>query len=512
MKRLKSSRGPLRFIARLANAIMTIFVTSIAVTSSNLLAQHRSDTALIYGYNRDHALTLGRNFDPSEISVAKTQCLIYDTIEQSLPETATSSRIEFTYVETNEQLRMALGVDVSAEASYFGFGGGGSMMSQTQINRRSNSLTLVLRANSEYLRRFATNPQLTPQAESWIEQNQYDTFIENCGSHYITSERRGSTVAVIINIDNASSELQQTIRTTARASGAFGPLSGRASASLNLEFSRSNASRSIGIRAFTTGGRGIQDLGGLLTDIFSNDNPIRVITNHIATLMSQMTAANAAPIGYSAAPNPFLPINQLLPGHYNERTRRLVQMVDRFYEVSADMATIRNIGNESSGYFRFIAPIDARRAASELPLWESYIETLRQAHERCVASSTKSIDDCQLPTFERPQFSALVLNIVSMIEELDQLDGNSSKGSTDKGGTLETTAKQMPPGSRLYRAVGEHVCWSNDAVGHRCIVDDVGFSSCNEAFFTLKNRDCCPRTDFGGSSVDFKITTCTWWH
>lgn len=64
-------------------------------------------------------------------------------------------------------------------------------------------------------------------------------------------------------------------------------------------------------------------------------------------------------------------------------------------------------------------------------------------------------------------------------------------------------------GARLYRAEGEHVCQSDESIGHTCKNLGVNFMDCNHAHFKLKIEDCCSGSKYGGSSIGFKITKCT---
>ena len=62
---------------------------------------------------------------------------------------------------------------------------------------------------------------------------------------------------------------------------------------------------------------------------------------------------------------------------------------------------------------------------------------------------------------------------------------------------------------RLYRAKGEHQCQSKDSLGHTCKNLGINFTDCNQAFFKLKRDDCCSGSEYGGSSIGFKVTKCT---
>ena len=54
---------------------------------------------------------------------------------------------------------------------------------------------------------------------------------------------------------------------------------------------------------------------------------------------------------------------------------------------------------------------------------------------------------------------------------------------------------------------GYHLCQSSESMGHRCDVSGI-FNDSNEAYFELKNDDCCSHTVYGGSSIEFHVTSC----
>lgn len=62
---------------------------------------------------------------------------------------------------------------------------------------------------------------------------------------------------------------------------------------------------------------------------------------------------------------------------------------------------------------------------------------------------------------------------------------------------------------RLHRASGEHQCQSETSIGHRCKNLGVNFKDCNQAFFLLQKDDCCRGSEYGGRSINFKLTSCS---
>jgi hypothetical protein len=60
-----------------------------------------------------------------------------------------------------------------------------------------------------------------------------------------------------------------------------------------------------------------------------------------------------------------------------------------------------------------------------------------------------------------------------------------------------------------HKAEGEHMCQSHSSIGHTCKNLGVNFMDCNQAFFKLKQEDCCSGSSDGGVSIGFKIKKCS---
>jgi hypothetical protein len=95
-----------------------------------------------------------------------------------------------------------------------------------------------------------------------------------------------------------------------------------------------------------------------------------------------------------------------------------------------------------------------------------------------------------------PENSAYIIDMMRLFNDL----GGGANGKFEAFTT---------PTDPLFRAQGIHTCWSEQAIGHTCFVQGASYGDCQEAFLDLKADDCCPGTQYGGSSVDFKITQCT---
>jgi hypothetical protein len=78
-----------------------------------------------------------------------------------------------------------------------------------------------------------------------------------------------------------------------------------------------------------------------------------------------------------------------------------------------------------------------------------------------------------------------------------------------------TQYAQVQP--QLFRAKGMHHCQSETDIGHQCSVFGTGYTNCDEAYRSLKAKDCCLTTRkkvdgknrYGGTSIGFSIDSCT---
>jgi len=107
-----------------------------------------------------------------------------------------------------------------------------------------------------------------------------------------------------------------------------------------------------------------------------------------------------------------------------------------------------------------------------------------------------------------PVISLLALSNFAIAESFDDSQITDSVMNIDDG---SIDANQ--PGQ--FRGEGEHQCWHERFIGYKCTNFGVGYTDCNNAFFRLKQDNCCDKLYWQGKrlegaiSIDFKITKCT---
>jgi hypothetical protein len=64
------------------------------------------------------------------------------------------------------------------------------------------------------------------------------------------------------------------------------------------------------------------------------------------------------------------------------------------------------------------------------------------------------------------------------------------------------------PGRKIVHATGTHICWSSQAIGYSCTVDNRMYTDCAEAVYKLKEQNCCKFNHPDGVSNQFIPGSC----
>ena len=82
------------------------------------------------------------------------------------------------------------------------------------------------------------------------------------------------------------------------------------------------------------------------------------------------------------------------------------------------------------------------------------------------------------------------------------------KKQQDKLANLEQDINLVIPGIKIVHATGNHICWSSQAIGYQCHVDNRLYTDCAEAVQKLKETNCCKFAHPDGSSSQFIPGSC----
>jgi hypothetical protein len=115
--------------------------------------------------------------------------------------------------------------------------------------------------------------------------------------------------------------------------------------------------------------------------------------------------------------------------------------------------------------------------------------------------------------------TTVLLSLCAMVAS----SGDPSRATTVRMEPLSGTAPTVSQPVRLFKAEGRHQCQSLTDAGHSCNVLGTNYTDCSQAHAKLKMEDCCHSTRrckkdsetgeetcrFGGSSIDFKLLSCS---
>ncbi len=405
------------------------------------------DTQYWYDFHPQSVLRLGSGFDPSRPLEPKTECLEFGILPLASPNLgpeptntsahplatrsiapgvseqsradggALSTEVDVFLVRTMNEYREALGIDVSVEASYLGFSGGGAFKLAQSRTVQQNSLTILVRARSEYARRFSGVPRLTPLADQMIRNQEYGRFISVCGTHYATIERRAALAVIEIRVDSIDQSTRSSIEASASAAGGFGPMSASLRAKVTSELNRASREGRVNARIVAQGGEGISSAGEMISSVVSGGEPLEKAGQGLRRFVEGFRSETAAPISYAVAQIPFLPAGYAFSSDIAKRDRMLA-IADLYRNVAQDFLKLSRLLNRVDLRWRaFPVPL-IEMVRTELPGLESLLERIRETHQMCGKTQENWESACGVPEAVYTRGLDTVLGILAISEEV----------------------------------------------------------------------------------------------
>lgn len=279
--------------------------TILALALTSILGQANAQVFRTYEvpFNPDRVQALGLGYDALDKEDRGIECIEKNVIDL---DTATnlSSKMSSTLVTSHRELlrTMDIGMNMSADMSFaelFSAEGSFSAHYHKTFKLKEDEISFVLYLSQDYGRKAIVNPVLKPSYQALIDNKDYDTFRELCGTHYYNMKQNKSYVVAMIKISGLSKETKESIDASYSSTmemDAF-DFSATFSASYNKLMTEINKLATVSIDFFSIGGSGIVKL----TDVISNADTkdIKVITQALANYAETMTAANAAPAKFN---------------------------------------------------------------------------------------------------------------------------------------------------------------------------------------------------------------------
>lgn len=276
-----------------------LFILSFIVTT---ITQAQTDVNYFEFYPAS-AMQLGKGFVKDDFTKTFKDALKVDGYDTET-NNAISSYLGMSVIYDAQTLKDKFHLDSKVEARYLTFKGSASFNMDFSSTFQSNSLTILLEANSEFGKLYLKNPQLDPKAAALLQQGStgYAQFKTDYGTHFVNAIRRGISVYAVITISNISRDLQNKIGFQTSGEASFGVGGGSFKLDISKEMVNASQQKRIDVKVLAKGGQGIGALDGIIKSLtFETDN-IDKIMNEIGKYVANLDYKASAPIGYFTSP------------------------------------------------------------------------------------------------------------------------------------------------------------------------------------------------------------------
>ncbi|WP_417878081.1 hypothetical protein [Vibrio sp.] len=297
----------------------------------------------IYLYSEDaHALNLGQGFSPRDLSDRKAPCLNYT--EKKLDGGAVKSKLELLYVRSEKELNFALGIDSNVSASFLGSKAETKHSFSTSNNFSDSNVTVIMRAWTDYGKwGLDSNIKLSDVGEKYISNHK--DFENNCGSHYVSAERRGSSVYVIIKLYSVDARSKNKFVSAIGGGGSWGDIGAKAKSQLNIMIEAAFKQNRAEMKVEATGGEGMSALRKVLEGIAASDTaPLDKMFTSMSEALETFDSDNAVVTKYySSSMSQFGWDAETIDPWTDLHQRYLRNLADDYLQATNDLEDIKEI-------------------------------------------------------------------------------------------------------------------------------------------------------------------------
>lgn len=218
-----------------------IFVTFILILTVATLLNAQSTSVFDANYfNKDNTappIKVGKGFHMNDIYKQTRSCFIAETCNQnklSPQQSGKKTNIRLFYTKDNQEFNVFKSRGASGKISFLNlFSVGGQKLEEFANKTIGEEERLIFTANVDFgIYSFDSEPTLTSEAKSLIEQNKLQDFVKMYGTHYISGVRKESNITVILTKTSSKSNTNETDFSSMNAGGKI-PF--KASGSFELE-------------------------------------------------------------------------------------------------------------------------------------------------------------------------------------------------------------------------------------------------------------------------------------
>ena len=360
-----------------------------------------------YDFYPKTVLTLGRGFDPTKLDVPKQPCVVFK--EKPLDRGALTTVSEISLVQSMNELRTALHLDMEAEAQFLSFKGSSHYSVDASYTFVQTNATLVLYFATEFPRMGVESAVLTPAAQALIDAKNYADFATTCGTEMVLIERRGASVAVVLTIQNVDTGVKAKLRTVLSAGADLKFISGSAKAELTAEIDSASREGRLNFRLVASGGEGFGELGDVLSSLRgSTSDVLAQMSKALEKYLSTFKDANAAPLGFHVGP--MLGHTQKYGDLWGDEKRyRLLSLVDNYRRYNAIRDDVTKLLAGGDPRDELLVPKQKDQLRALLASTSKFMATVATIHGRCKiatqdneAACTLGVSGPAVPSFYKP--------------------------------------------------------------------------------------------------------------
>jgi len=366
-----------------------------------------------YYFHPTSTLTLGKGLDPAQPNEEKRICFDFPEPNKKT-EGALKTTASIEVLENTRNITAILNYDTNIDANLLFFSANTQFDFDNTYTLDKRSVSVVVKASTEYGRLFLKKPVLLPEYAEMLDKKQFNQFRTFCGSRLVTTEVRGATVAVVITIENASSELISKLKITGSGGKSVAGIGAKAKAMFEAEYRDKSTNNEVRAQLFAVGGNGISDLDKVVQNMVRRGERLDEIADGLQKFISGFTVDNSAPVRFYTTH-----IDPRLDDRYSDligekKTKALLDIVwaYRNAELMNGVVTkfLNNINDERRLNFKKENLISA---SEELPLLTDHIEELQNRHAECLLANNSDVKKrCKMPSAPDLFWTEVIYDII----------------------------------------------------------------------------------------------------
>jgi len=324
-------------------------------------------------------------------------------------------------VTSTSALKAALSIDMQMDASVLVYSGSGELNIDTEYSTNEHDVSVLIQGQASYGNEVLDLTKMTyrPDIQKLLDQGRIKEFREACGDEMVTTLNRGTSVAVVITMKDVDSDFQESVTSSASASGGIGPLSGSAKSKINEKLTTQSENSNVTIHVFVRGGSGLPDFADLVSSLQATGKSWAEIEHGVSEIFKSLTPDKAAVTGFVTESYPGVSDkDENLTG--DQKTDALASLVYVYRTQLAKQKLIEGLllQQEQTGStpssLAVLDPSIIRAAKEELPDLDQYLRTVAAVHQSCLNDADPMLQACKMPTLPPVEGVAFLYHLLTI--------------------------------------------------------------------------------------------------